>query len=211
MQGNYRPNVTGTDEGFWRRMLLVPWNVTIGEGEVDVALPDKLKAEASGILNRLLDGLRDYLDHGVSPTAEIIEATANYRESSDPIGRFMSECAVLISPTQDPPQYVGEGEKRKTVRAIFHEMKVGPDGRKLYQARITGKEAFAVYSAWAAADGEKKWGNKGFARGLLDHGVRRLKSSGVYYLDIALTASVEDFEGMEIEQGNEQTYKKKHD
>lgn len=98
MQGNYKPRIDGTDEGIWARILLVPWTVMIPEGERDPELPSKLKQEASGILNRLLDGLRDYLDNGLLPPAEVIEATADYREESDPIQRFLNECVSRHPP-----------------------------------------------------------------------------------------------------------------
>jgi putative DNA primase/helicase len=99
MQGNYKPQIEGTDEGMWARIMLVPWTVMIPEGERDTELPAKLRAEASGILNRLLDGLRDYLDYGLSPSDEVIEATAEYRDDSDPIGRFLKDC-VFIHPAE---------------------------------------------------------------------------------------------------------------
>jgi putative DNA primase/helicase len=186
MQGNYRPNVTGTDEGFWRRMLLVPWSVTIGEGEVDVALPDKLKAEASGILNRLLDGLRDYLDNGVSPTAEIVEATEAYRSDSDPVGRFLRECTIDVPPAVDAA------------------------GKK-HDSRVGGKELYETYVAWAKAEGEKPWLPKGFSRGLQDHGIKRLKSSGIFYLGITLIKFAAEFEGMEIEVQHDKKSKTRSD
>jgi putative DNA primase/helicase len=104
MQGNYKPRIDGTDEGMWARMLLVPWMVMIPEEERDTSLPDKLRAEAPGILNRLLDGLRYYMDHGLTPPDEVIEATAEYRDDSDPIGRFLKECVVLHP--EDPAKRV---------------------------------------------------------------------------------------------------------
>lgn len=171
MQGNYKPRIDGTDEGIWARILLVPWSVMIPEAERDTALPDKLRAEASGILNRLLDGLCDFLDHGLSPPDAVLSATAEYRDDSDPIGRFLNEC---------------------TARR--------PDAEK---ARVAGKDIFAVYVAWAKATGEKPWSPKAFSRGLQDHGVTRLKSSGMHYLNIVLTASVAQFKGEEIEAGDD--------
>lgn len=95
MQGNYKPQIEGTDEGMWARIMLVPWQVMIPEAERDSELPAKLRGEAAGILNRLLDGLRDYLDHGLSPADEVIEATAEYRDDSDPIGRFLKDCVSI--------------------------------------------------------------------------------------------------------------------
>ncbi|MFT3671582.1 DNA primase family protein [Aestuariivirga sp.] len=84
MQGNYKPRVDGTDEGLWARLLIVPWQVMIPEEERDPGLPSKLRAEASGILNRLLDGLCDYLDNGLLPPERVKQATQEYRQQSDP-------------------------------------------------------------------------------------------------------------------------------
>jgi len=95
MQGNYKPVIHGTDEGFWSRFLLVPWKVMIPKDERDPDLPMKLRAEAPGILNRLLDGLRYYMDKGLSPPDKVIEATAAFRDDTDPIGRFLADCVKI--------------------------------------------------------------------------------------------------------------------
>ncbi len=174
MQGNYKPRIDGTDEGIWARILLVPWNVMIPAEERDVDLPAKLKAEASGILNRLLDGLRYYLDKGLTPPDEVLAATAEYREDSDPIGRFLAECTIRTAPA----------EKQRT----------------------GGKELWLVYKAWSSANGERAATPKGFSRGLQDHGVQRLKSSGIFYLDISQTKYVSDFEGMNYEDDPPKKY-----
>ncbi len=65
MQGNYRPKISGADEGIWGRIILVPFSVFIPPGSRDPGLYDKLKAEGSGILNRPLDGLRWWLEDGL--------------------------------------------------------------------------------------------------------------------------------------------------
>jgi putative DNA primase/helicase len=89
MFGNHRPTIRGRDEGIWRRVVLVPWTVIVAEDRRDPHLKDKLAAEASGILNRLLDGLRDWLDHRLVRPDEVKVATAQYRSDSDPLGRFL--------------------------------------------------------------------------------------------------------------------------
>jgi putative DNA primase/helicase len=94
ISGNYRPAISGSDEGIWRRLRLVPFNVFIPKEERDIHLADKLRAEASGILNRLLDGLRDWCDKGLSEPEAVASATAEYRSASDPMGRFLSICIV---------------------------------------------------------------------------------------------------------------------
>jgi putative DNA primase/helicase len=95
MSGNYRPTISGADEGIWRRMGLLPFNVIIPKEERDPNLIGKLRLEASGILNRLLDGLRVWLDHGLQEPDDVVRATAEYRAASDPLGRFLSTCVVI--------------------------------------------------------------------------------------------------------------------
>ncbi len=94
MFGNTKPRITGTDDGIWRRLILVPWDRQIPEHEVDRDLPEKLRREASGILNRLLDGVRDYLDNGLILTDGIVQATGDFRVASDQLGRFLEVCTV---------------------------------------------------------------------------------------------------------------------
>jgi len=164
MQSNHLLRIDGTDEGIWARMLLVPWAVMIPKEERDTSLPEKLKAESSGILNRLLDGLADFLDHGLSPTAEVTRATAEYRDDSDPIGRFLQDCTAQ-----------------------------SPD------ANVEGGPFYKLYVAWSKANGEAKFSPKSFSRALQDHGIRKKKSSAVYYMGIYTTKEVSDFAGQEFE------------
>nr|AWL93065.1 hypothetical protein CIT37_13275 [Bradyrhizobium ottawaense] len=96
MSGNYRPKVDGGEasQGTWRRLIMVRWAITVPEQDVDRQLSTKLKAEASGILNRLLDGLRDWIDRGLLVPDEIKETTEEYRSDSDVLGRFLQECTM---------------------------------------------------------------------------------------------------------------------
>lgn len=104
MSGNHKPEIQGTDDGIWRRVLLVPFDVQIPEGERDLNFGDRLfAAEAPGILNWLRDGLIDYLEGGLQPPEAVIAATTEYRQESDPIGVFLAECCVV---TGDPADVI---------------------------------------------------------------------------------------------------------
>lgn len=94
ISGNYRPKIVGADEGIWRRIVLVPWPVTIAKEKQDRHLATKLRDEASGILDWMLDGLRDWLDNGLMLGEEVETATAEYRHDSDQLGRFLEQCTV---------------------------------------------------------------------------------------------------------------------
>lgn len=94
ISGNHRPSITGVDDGIWRRVFLVPWDVQIPDAEKDRQLVAKMKREASGILNRLLSGLVDWRLHGLCAPASVQGATADYRQESDPLGRFLASCTA---------------------------------------------------------------------------------------------------------------------
>src|SRR5262249_26468125 len=53
---NEKPRITGQDEGIWRRVILVPFPASFARGKAEKGLRDVLVAEASGILNWLIDG-----------------------------------------------------------------------------------------------------------------------------------------------------------
>ena len=54
---NRTPEVRDDTYAFWRRLVVVPWEVTIPQGDRDPHLVDKLRAELPGILNLALLGL----------------------------------------------------------------------------------------------------------------------------------------------------------
>jgi putative DNA primase/helicase len=93
-QGNYRPKISGHDDGIWSRVRLVPWTVRIPDSEIDRALPEKLRAERSGIFNRMMAGLIDLKMYGLLESANIKQATEKYREASDALGRFLRDCTA---------------------------------------------------------------------------------------------------------------------
>jgi putative DNA primase/helicase len=93
MSGNHKPIIGGTDEGIWRRVRLVPWEVEIPQAERVLDFDKhRLKPEMSGILNRLLAGLLDWLEHRLVVPDEVFNATAEYRRESDVLGRALGEC-----------------------------------------------------------------------------------------------------------------------
>lgn len=97
ISGNHKPDIRGTDDGIWRRLLLVPFAVKIPDSETieKDKLDAMLFAESSGILNRMIQGLLDYLQNGLGEPASVLEATAEFREESDPFGQFLTSACVI--------------------------------------------------------------------------------------------------------------------
>jgi putative DNA primase/helicase len=88
---NFKPRLRPTDEAMWRRVRLVPFTVTLPEHEQDKDLPEKLKAEASGILAWLMRGCLEWQQSGLGTPEEVTRATNEYRNEQDLIGSFLAE------------------------------------------------------------------------------------------------------------------------
>ena len=98
LAGNYRPTITGSDEGIWRRVRLIPWLASINGADVDRELPQKLRAELPGILRWAVMGCLEWQRHGLGEPTAVLEATETYRKESDVLGQFLSDCCV-VEPT----------------------------------------------------------------------------------------------------------------
>lgn len=97
---NHRPRVRGSDLGIWRRIQLVPFTVTIPEPERDATLPEKLRAEAAGILRWAVDGCMAWQRDGMSPPAAVRAATDEYRLDEDVVGQFIED-RCYVQPGSD--------------------------------------------------------------------------------------------------------------
>lgn len=93
VQCNREPRASD-DPAFWRRVIKVPFDVSIPVEERDPELLEKLKAEDSGVLNHMLAGLCDWMTGGLPRVDRIETATAEYRERSDVIGTFLRAATV---------------------------------------------------------------------------------------------------------------------
>lgn len=89
---NHKPNIKGTDNGIWRRVHLIPFDITIPEEEQDTQLPQKLQKEQSGIFAWLVEGARLYYAEGLERPAAVKAATEDYRTEMDVLGGFILDC-----------------------------------------------------------------------------------------------------------------------
>lgn len=101
ISGNHRPEIHGGDDGIWRRVMLVPFDVQIAPEDVDPDLGRKLWDERAGILNWLIEGARQYLTHGLQIPNQVTAATEEYREDSDPLATFLTLCCSVVGGTDE--------------------------------------------------------------------------------------------------------------
>jgi len=92
--GNYKPRVAGDDLGFWRRMHVIPFNVTIPE-ERRRPMSEMLQMfakEASGILTWAVEGCLFWqADNRIEKPPCVENATNEYRTEEDLIQSFLNE------------------------------------------------------------------------------------------------------------------------
>lgn len=89
---NHKPIIKGTDEAIWERVLFLPWLRYFKPDERDHDLADKLKQEASGILNWAIQGCLAWQKDGLNPPQEVRAAVKEYREEMDSLAGFLAAC-----------------------------------------------------------------------------------------------------------------------
>lgn len=92
MATNHLPFIRGTDEGIWRRIKVIPFNVQIPTNKVDKSLENKLQSEWTGILNWMVQGAIMWQREGLDTPTAVSEASRQYRNNMDPLEAFLNEC-----------------------------------------------------------------------------------------------------------------------
>jgi putative DNA primase/helicase len=92
---NHKPVIRGTDNAIWRRIRLIPFEVTIPEEKQDKELPRKLRSELPGILAWAVRGCLRWQKYGLGQPEKVSAATENYRDEMDVFGGFLRDCCVV--------------------------------------------------------------------------------------------------------------------
>ncbi len=99
---NHKPTVRGNDHAIWRRIRLIPFNVTIPSEKQDKNLTKKLKAELPGILRWAVEGCLLWQKKGLEVPDQVKAATGEYRAEMDIIGDFIADCCKVAPKTKTP-------------------------------------------------------------------------------------------------------------
>jgi putative DNA primase/helicase len=157
---NHKPQIVGTDEAIWRRIKLIPFNVTIPQERRDRRLCEKLKGEAPGILNWVLAGHLAWQLHGLGDAKAVRAATDGYRTESDALGHFLEAKTVVERNAE-----IGEGDLYRAYRCYAEESREYVMNAREFASALT---------------------DRGFSRRRIS--VRADRPAGRYWQGIALVA-----------------------
>lgn len=91
--GNHKPALKNVDDAARRRFNIVPF--LHRPAKPDHKLERKLKAEWPGILRWMIEGCLDWQNHRLVRPKIVTDATAEYFEAQDTIGRWLAERCIL--------------------------------------------------------------------------------------------------------------------
>jgi putative DNA primase/helicase len=99
---NHKPVIGDDSSAMWRRIRLIPFMHTFDPQHADKGMLDKLKAEASGILNWAIAGSLAWQKEGLKAPEAVERATSEYEAESDPLAPFFEDCCELDAAFQVP-------------------------------------------------------------------------------------------------------------
>jgi putative DNA primase/helicase len=111
---NELPRDVEHTEAFFRRYLILPFDVTIPEDQQDKRLAEKIiRSELSGVFNWVLEGLqRLLLQESFTPCEAARKTLDQYRKESDSVAMFIEEVNY---------EKVFERDKATSLQAMFSE------------------------------------------------------------------------------------------
>ena len=99
LASNYRPKASAEDDGLWRRLRELPFPVSRPKRDdrdvtIKATLTDPAQCGAA-ILAWAVKGCQDWLEHGLEEPDVVMQATAAYRGSQEPLADFVEDRCTL--------------------------------------------------------------------------------------------------------------------
>jgi P4 family phage/plasmid primase-like protien len=140
---NQRPKFVDRSNGLWRRMLLLPFRITIPEERQDKMLIEKLRQELPGIFLWAIEGLRRLQANGrFTEPAVCKEALDEYISDSNPCRQFLQDHYELnpaaTTETQVVyQQYVGWAQERNA--PVLDDTQFGKEVKRVFPEVVRKK------------------------------------------------------------------------
>ena len=91
LRTNHKPIVTDTDDGIWRRLVLIPCKAVFAGSNNDPNIESRLLSEGEGILRWIVEGAKIWYQGGLQIPLIIANEVKIYRSDSDLFGEFLSD------------------------------------------------------------------------------------------------------------------------
>jgi len=140
IRGNHKPLIADETDGAWRRIRLVPFDLRLAEGDVDIQLEGVLMEEAEGILAWAVRGCQAWQEGGLVSSPRINSASACYRTECDLIGEF------LEGYTLDPQGQISQQTLWDDWRSWCQNNGVREGSKKAFTRKLEGRGVRA--SGW---------------------------------------------------------------
>jgi putative DNA primase/helicase len=137
VNANELPKEVEQTEAYFRRYLIIPFDVTIPECDRDSELAKKIiETELNGVFNWLLIGLKRIIElKNFSPCSKSIEAINNFKKQSDSVALFIEEF-----------NYTTSDDEKKPIAELYSQYKIfcnddnyRPVGKNKFSARLENK------------------------------------------------------------------------
>lgn len=92
---NHKPIIRGSDVGIWRRIKLIPFEVSIPKDKVDKELKYKLRKESAQILKWAVDGCIKWQKEGIQEPVCVLDAIKEYKTEMDLLATFVEQCIEI--------------------------------------------------------------------------------------------------------------------
>ena len=95
---NEKPEIRDYSDGFWERVHLVPFTHQFMDADRDPTVKTRLKGDKEHLMALLawaVNGCLLWQKEGLNPPPEVLEATLDYREDSQPLSAFLEDRCVV--------------------------------------------------------------------------------------------------------------------
>lgn len=141
MATNHPPRLSADDNANWRRVKLVEFPVSQYNNpnmNPDPKLAEKIiEAEMPGIMNWIIQGLRDYRDHGLGEPQAVTRAVRAHRTDVDPVAQFLNEGVMDGYITVDPDAGIAAPQLHKIFVNWCEDNGYKPFGAQRFGMRLT--------------------------------------------------------------------------
>ena len=153
---NHIPRIVSMDEGIWRRLLIIPFNVNFNAPENkhkrDRNLAEYFKEqEATGIFNWMVKGYHLWREKGIDDNLPEVmkQIKQSYRSEMDTVGQFIGEACVLNEP----------------------------------KSKVTSSDLYNAYKYWCENNGNHPKAARTFSSAILERGHKRVRIGTVNGFD----------------------------